>query len=480
MSKLFQRFLLCFGFLAFFGLSAQATNVKDYGAKGDGETDDTEAIIKAIKHAKDGEVVFPRGHYKITRTIEIPLAELGPLSISGSGGTGRVIMAGVGPAFRIIGSHDKGSALPSTVKPITWEKERMPIIADLEILGAHKQADGIELRHTMQATMRGLLIREVRTGIHLTSRNRNILIDGCHVYNASGVGILLDKVNIHQFIISASHISYCKQGGIKVDGGAIRNFQITGNDIEYNCDPEGQVSADILIDCSAPGTTVREGTISGNTIQAIYSPGGANIRFIGLEGNPSKVGLWSITGNHIGNQDINIDLQSARGVTIVGNTFMRGYDRNLVIRNSKNIVFTDNLIGRNEDYYIRPKDSDGVLIEGSQNVIFANNIVEGTRGGDVSVGGSVTVKDSEGISINDNQILDARFYGVQIIDSRGVMVSGCRIDQTGQSQEMLSGVFIQGDCPETLIRGNQIGAGSQGAIVNEGNGAITESNLITK
>src|SRR5690606_7720579 len=115
-----------------------------------------------------------------------------------------------------------------------------------------------------------------------------------------------------------------KKGGIKVSGSSIRNFQITGNDIEYNCDPEGVVSADILVDCSQEGSSVREGTISGNTIQAIYSSGGANIRFIGSDGNANKVGLWSITGNHIGNQDFNIDLDHSRGISIIGNTFMRG------------------------------------------------------------------------------------------------------------------------------------------------------------
>src|SRR5690606_6192945 len=145
-------------------------------------------------------------------------------------------MTGEGPAFRFIGSHG-GSALPSTVKPIVWEKERMPTIYDLEIVGAHQDADGLEFRNTMQPTVRGLLIRDVRTGVHLVSRNRNIIIADCHIYNASGIGIFLDQVNIHQFIISNSHISYCKQGGIKVAGGNIRNFQITGNDIEYNCDP---------------------------------------------------------------------------------------------------------------------------------------------------------------------------------------------------------------------------------------------------
>lgn len=45
-------------------------NVKEYGAKGDGETDDTEAIRAAIDAGLD--IYFPAGRYIVTETIVIP------------------------------------------------------------------------------------------------------------------------------------------------------------------------------------------------------------------------------------------------------------------------------------------------------------------------------------------------------------------------------------------------------------------------
>ncbi len=51
---------------------AQAFNVKAYGAKGDGATDDTRAIqaaVTASDKSGGGRVYFPPGHYKITSTI---------------------------------------------------------------------------------------------------------------------------------------------------------------------------------------------------------------------------------------------------------------------------------------------------------------------------------------------------------------------------------------------------------------------------
>ena len=80
-------------------------------------------------------------------------------------------------------------------------------------------------------------------------------------------------------------------------------------------------TAEITIDASAEGASVREGTIASNTIQATYSAGGANIRFIGGPGSDDagsmnrKAGMWTIAGNLIGSQEINIHLLRARGIT---------------------------------------------------------------------------------------------------------------------------------------------------------------------
>lgn len=462
----FRNFFLIWFSLCLIPAFSKAVNVKDFGAKGDGVTDDTRAIHAAIRAVSDGLVEFPRGNYRIAATIDIQLSENGTVGLSGRGGSAAIIMAGKGPAFRFIGSHDKGSALPSSVKPITWQKERMPLIDALEIIGAHPEADGIELRNTLMPVLRALLIRNVRNGIHLSSRNRNVLIDACHIYNNSGIGIFLDQVNIHQFIISDSHISYCKRGGIGVMGSEIRNFQITGNDIEYNCDPEGSASADIWLDCSKGGS-VREGTISGNTIQAIPSKGGANIRFLGAPDNADKIGLWSITGNHISNQELNIHLENTRGISITGNTFIRGYDRHLLINNSRNLIVSGNVLDHNEDYFpAQPVPYGGILIAQGENVILSDNIIDGSGNGSVNEGGAIVVKDSREVAISGCQIKNPLINGIHMENTSGSVVRDCIITESKGNEEMNFGISLNGICAGTLIRDNQISSGKQGKINN--------------
>ena len=249
------------------------SNVKDYGAVGDGQSDDTEAIRHAIRDG-DGSLTFPRGEYRIAETIEVILDETGRIGIDGSNGTAKLIMAGEGPALRLVGTHG-GTGDPSSAKPNVWMNQRMATLRNIEITGENEKADGVELIETMQTTFDGVLIRQVRNGIRLHRRNRNVLISNSHIYHNTGVGVFLDELNLHQINISGNHISYNRRGGIRIERSEIRNLQITGNDIEYNnfrvFGAEPEPVAEIYIDTTAERASVNEVTIASNTIQATQS-----------------------------------------------------------------------------------------------------------------------------------------------------------------------------------------------------------------
>lgn len=320
--------------------------IKDFGAVGDGITDDTVAIQRAVDEALK-PLHFPAGTYRITKSIEIRLDRTGPLSITGDG-VARLQMESAGPALKITGTH-QGTADPKTVTQAVWDRQRSPLIDGIEIIGKHGEAGGIELSGTLQATLSRLTIRGVVHAVRLVNRNRNVQLSECHLYDNRGIGVFLDSVNLHQINISNSHISYNRQGGIVCRESEVRNLQISDCDIEGNVG-DGPLAANLLLDCRRG--SVREGAVTGCTLQHEHdSNGSANIRLLGAsKENPLMVGTFVIGNNVLSDVKTNIHLKNARGVVIEGNTFWEGFEHNLLAENCSQLVIGTNLFDRNPDY----------------------------------------------------------------------------------------------------------------------------------
>ena len=408
-------------------------NIKDFGAKGDGQTDDSAIISRAISEI-DGFLFFPRGNYLLTRPIEIELSSNGRMGIYG-GGIAKLIMAGPGPAIHFVGTH-KGTADPNTVNEVVWQKERMPIVKGLEIMGAHPEADGIALEYTMAASLSDLFIHRCRHGVHFIKRNRNPIISSCHIYHNNGCGVYFEGVNLHQVNIADSHISYNAGGGIKVFNSEIRNLQICGNDIEYNYNLEAEKSADVWIDTQEG--SIREGAIVGNTIQASPSPGGANIRMVGQSKEIAhKVGLFSISGNLISSQNTNIHLKYSRGITISGNTFFSGHEHSIHAEYSSNIIVGPNIFDHNPDY---SKDTlDGLLFENCSGCTFS-----GFHFADTKAEAVVLLRDCSEVNMTGCQILNPQNIGVLLENGCNCRVSNCIILDRRKPKIMQEAIKVVG------------------------------------
>jgi len=437
------------------------SQLNHFGAKGDGKADDTAAIQHFIEQC-DGHVALPRGDYRITKPLEIDLSRLGRTAISGAGGIASLIMDGPGPAIRLIGTH-AGSADPDSFKPGVWAMERMPTVSAIEIVGAHDEADGIELTGTMQPTLSGVFIRQCRYGVHLVKRNRNVLIADSHIYHGRGpaIGIYFDGVNLHQTNIVGCHISYCRHAGIKIQRSEIRNLQITGCDIEYNFDETAPDSADVWID--ARESTVREGTIASCTIQAKRSPGGANVRIEGSDDAASrKAGLWTIAGNVIQSQETNLLLRSCRGVVVTGNSFCSGYERNIVIEKCRNIVVGSNTLDYNPDY--KGDRVDGITVRGSSGINLSGLIVESARAGTAESGGAIEVFDSSEIAIANCQVFDPVHRGLHLDGVRNAQVSNCAVLCRQPQATMREAVLLRRTSRDVLLPGNLLARGTAGDV----------------
>ena len=447
------------------------SNVRDFGAAGDGQADDTEAIQHALQ-AGDGVLEFPPGIYVISRTIEVALSKQGALGIVGVGGTAKVRMTGAGPAFRIVGTHG-GTGDPKSVKPEITLSQRTPTVSGLEIEGAHEEADGIELIGTFQPVIDGVLIQGVRHGIRLYRRNRNVRISGCNIYHNTGVGIYLDQLNLHQINIVGNHISYNRLGGIRIENSEIRNLQITGNDIEYNnhrvFESTPEPTAEIFVDTTAEGASVAEVTICSNTIQATDSPGGCNIRILGNPAQKHRPGIWAISGNIIGSQENNVHITGGHGISLSGNVIYSATNRNLLVEQSKQIQSTGNTFRRHTPAYgmgVRFVDSTDCVLSGC-------NFRDESEAGQVSGASPLELVRCQRVDVVGCQILDGVPVGIDAEGCQQVSILSSTISDTRSESIAAHAVRFRGEGRGNRISGCRVHAQNEDAIVSEEQAGLT-------
>ena len=448
------------------------SNVFGFGAVGDGITDDTESLQHAIDSG-DGVVRLNKGTYRITKPLVLDLTKTGFGTVRGEGGSSRIVMAGAGPAIRVIGDH-RGTASPGTVQPHTWNKERFPTINGIEIVGDHPNAVGIELRKTMKCVISQVLVRRCRIGVHLVERNRDFVLTDSHLYDNHEIGLLFDRCNLHQTIVHGCHISWNKVAGIKSLGGDVHNLQIVGNDIEYNNATAGnpsQPQADLVehpggseIWFDATDGVISEVTISSNTIQATVQTGGANIRVVGTDvqrpqpadtpkaQKSDTAHLINITGNVLGSQWRAVELRNVSRVTITGNTIYDSADLSLFAAHSAGIVVSGNT------FAWRGLDSeptkDGLRFEDCDNVLLSGLSTQRFCAGSVERGAAVTFVRCSDCGISDCQLLDPLHRGLELEDCVRCRVANNTIVDRRSQSTMRHAIRILGQSRDNLIIGN--------------------------
>ena len=193
------------------------------------------------------------------------------------------------------------------------------------------------LRHrgrfgTMKLTITRVLVREALHGIHLKTRNRNVIVADCHLYHNRGVGLLLYDWDLHQINVSIATSATSRPAAWWSARSAIGNLQISSCDIEANTLPN-------VLSWTAPAARAafrrrwRSPAARCNTRAATTQPTSASSAAIWRRAN----GTWghlTIANNVLSDVHVNVNLQKARGVNILGNTAWTGYEYNLRVRDS--------------------------------------------------------------------------------------------------------------------------------------------------
>ncbi|MBS0204668.1 MAG: right-handed parallel beta-helix repeat-containing protein [Planctomycetes bacterium] len=446
----------------------------NFGASGDGVTDDSAALEHALT-AGDGVLRLHKGSFRLTRPLVIDLAKTGYAAVIGDGGASRLVMAGAGPAIKVVGTH-RGTSMPKSVTDITWQKERFPTLSGFEILGEHPEAVGIELVRTIQPTVSQVLVRRCRYGIHLTERNRNVLITDCHLYDNELYGLFMDRCDLHQTNVTGCHISFNKRAGIKSLGGDVHNLQITGNDIEYNNRP-GVDTADeggAEVDFDAVEGTISEVTLSSNTIQATVQPGGANVRIRGSEsGKTQGACLIAITGNVLGSNTRGLDLAHVYRMTVTGNTIYDGGEYSILARSCRGLAIGSNTICWKADEKLPARD--GLLFEDCEQVALIGLTAERLCSGSDNAGAGIMFHGCRDIQVSGCQIVDPLFAGLELRGCVRCVLTANSIVDRRDIPRMKHAIRLAGQNRDVMIQHNLLRGAIESAITGPREGVFVRN-----
>lgn len=441
-------------------LNANVTNVKEYGAIGDGVTNDTAAIQSAINSISGrGILFFPIGDYKAS--IEVPAR----ISILGQGGGSRIIPLANGWGIKMVGTHT-GTALPSTRTDQVINLETYPYIKDIRIQGDGSTTNGIQIDKLMQPIISGVEIEECGDGIQIVNRCRNVIIDSCHILNNYGPGIHVTAgTDIHQFTISNSIINYCKRA-IHLDNCDLRNVLITGCDLEYS--DNGADVSNVEIDVSTSGI-VRFVTITGCQMEGST----ANGQMINLKGNSAdrkNINTVVISGNYINNFETNgigIKGNYCNGVQITGNDITTD-GRAIWFEYSSKV----NVTGDTGGSY---SQSSGIAFGMGNEYI----TISGVQLCDITDGvtGALSIGGSNYVTINNCMVINPPAVGIFLNTPTNVVVSNCIVMDNRTTKQMTYPIYEATSSDKNMIINNRVNAGVTGGITKSGANTVVTGNL---
>jgi hypothetical protein len=399
-------------------------NVKDYGALGDGATDDTAAFTSALNAANTapkGVVYFPPGTYMIYKDISASYAN--------------ITIRGAGPDLTTI----KRNAA-TTVSAISISGADMTV-RDLTIdvnsaLGGPVGRGGLDFTAVRGVAERVYVVNGFSTGMGIRFIGDNPRARFCKVTDCGG-GIIVTS--------NGSNTT-------------ITNVEVSG------CEVTRTVTS------TAKGINVITSNTTGHTMQRVRIINNRIVHPVG-SGTGICIELWAANGSAVrdatvmGNVtlggDMGVSLANAHDSTVVGNVFRTPDTIGMEGAGVSNVIYEANFVQGSADGFqcsvVAPiADPTNITLRGNRFMGFTSNAVQARITGTFIIEGNHF---EGGGSSGSDHLIWLRYCERLIVNNNVLRYTG--------SGSSLVGVFVDADAPTTTsaasarycsVIGNQISA----------------------
>ena len=422
-------------------IQGAAFNVLDYGIKGDGVTDDTNAIQTLLRDASGkGPVYFPAGTYMV-RTNEIL--------------SGNVNKRGI----HIPSDSELILDQNATIQAITNADDVYNIMcvyrtSNVTIRGGKFNGDAPG--HAGGLTKNGIGLR-IQNGTNVTVYDTifsNTITDGVAILYDDGDPAQPTSTNVWLYNVTATDnyrngvsVIACNGGGIF--GGTFSGANLSAIDIE----PNG-LGGFVL----AP-SEVKNYTVSGT----VCKDSNTGIVMYGNNTQPTQgiVNGVSLTDNSIENcSESGIYIFQSKNVIVANNKIdTSGSIGSIVVDSSKRIVVSNNEIRNSLSFGIRVMTATSAFFV--DDVVISGNTVSASSGAGLYVDGNF--RPFSNIVITDNSITNNGNAGMNLNYITRGLVSGNVVSSNSQNTDNTSDNIITSNCVNVQIANNNLyrGAGAK-------------------
>jgi hypothetical protein len=434
-------------------------NVKDYGATGNGSTDDTagiQAAINAANTAGGGTVYIPPGIYVVATSV--PLRPLSNVKIQGSGEASVLTTAAItGTGVNIFQGINSPSSVLTDVE-----------ICDLKIDGSHvtassynsSQGKGIFLEYCERLKIHGVYMYGTWTSGFGTDFLVDSEIDRC-VADTCGRGWASGDVGGNGFGIGSGY--YANESWV-ISNCIAKNIGNNGfiAEDQFQTTHSRDMILSHCISYSNGQNGFRNSGTSGVTFSSCYTFGNAQSGFYLAHG----LGNYATSYNP---QDVNI-----LGCTSYGNTLYGiGVEDQIPAGNLFNITIANCEVFNNTSSY-------GIYLHDTYKVAVMGNRVYGNGLHGMYVLCDTAVVPMSNFVFNSNSCFNNStsttntYDGIHIANASGTMSDAlivgnrCWDDQTIQTQRY--GLYIGGTISNVVATGNDLSGNVTGGYHNTSTG----------
>lgn len=445
------------------GGTAYTVNPDNFGAAGDGSTDDSQAFQDAINSATASDPAIleltPGNHYYLGSTVNVDVNLI--RAIEGNGAY--IVLDSSITGLNVFGDKTSSGSNPSSGNNSTHAENEMGThIRNLQAYSTNYSGTALNINDTFATIVTDCNFAKMNNAIEFSGINRNLIIANNHIWDTANYGLYFNAGDFHQILVADNYVQWAYKV-VYINNGDLADFLFSNNNFETGNNEQN--GSQIVFDAEMTSST-------------------ANMWNILIEGNNFDGHNGTNTGIRM--TATAVSDENLSGIRIVNNYISQFASEGILLNEMNQVTISNNHGERNNQVLTATGSCKAIT--------FTDNVWQNLRGS-ASTSGIVYTTDSlvTNWTIADNQFVDWNGQAIVIDDSSTSANNRSEIKILNNNVHLttdassLTGYIIDIDTSATFnnvtvkgntVRGRDVGEGGIRVRAGSYNTAIMKDNAV--